>query len=131
MVTSETSTVPAASQEVLHSASLMLALSLTGSSDRPRSSHSLSVEYRMPALGKPDTLMIFLKTLGTGLSFLFYNNSTWIKAIVDTSCRWMQKCWGKTMFATGMSGRYALFVSSSAPVKTELPSLGGSSYFFG
>ena len=69
-----------------------------------------------------------------GLSILFYKNSTWIKAIVDTTCRFMQRCCEKATPATTtkplsspekISRRYALFKdqhSSAKKVSTSVTS---------
>ncbi len=81
-------------------------------------SHSSAADHLISALSTPAA--VGASILGvTGLSILLYRNSTWIKAIVDTGCWLMQRCWEKTTPAKTF-GRYTLFARSCSPVKTTL-----------
>ena len=61
-----------------------------------------------------------------GLSILLYKNSTWIKAIVDTGCQFLQHCCQKAkptsttqrqFSPASTSPHYTVFTSSSSSVK--------------
>ncbi len=97
-------------------------------------SHPVKTPSFQPALALPKTtsesssLLLTTKTAGAfilgmaGLSILFYKNSTWMQAIVNTGSRFFQRCWsgGKTEEiktispACSSNRRYALFPLLSA-----------------